>query len=61
MALGRRSLERPYRRDGRLVAPFDLEVPISEGFFLLEPTTANAKSDIRPFVEWLVKEAEVED
>lgn len=60
VALGRRSLARPYQRDGRLVAPFDLEVPISEGFFLLEPATANARSDTRPFVEWLVKEAEPE-
>ena len=61
VALGRRSLAGPYRRDGRLIAPFDLEVPISEGFFLLEPATANAKSEIRPFVAWLVKEAEAED
>lgn len=58
VALGRRSLEGPYRRDGRLVAPFDLEVPISEGFFLLEPATTHARSDTRPFVQWLVEEAE---
>lgn len=61
VALGRRSLAEPYRRDGRLVAPFDLEVPISEGFFLLEPATAHAQSDIRPFVDWMVRESEVED
>jgi LysR family glycine cleavage system transcriptional activator len=61
VALGRRSLAGPYRKDGRLVAPFDLEVPISEGFFLLEPVTTNAQCDISPFVEWLVKEAAVTD
>ena len=61
VALGRRSLTGPYRKDGRLVAPFDLEVPISEGFFLLEPVTTNAQRDIGPFVEWLVKEAAVTD
>jgi LysR family glycine cleavage system transcriptional activator len=61
VALGRRSLSGPYRKDGRLVAPFDLEVPISEGFFLLEPATANAQSDIRPFVAWLVNVAGDED
>jgi len=61
VALGRRSLAVPYRKDGRLVAPFGLEVPISEGFFLLEAATAHTQSDIRPLVAWLVKEAEAED
>ena len=58
VALGRRSLEGPYRTDGRLVAPFDLEVPITEGFFLLEPMAHPANRDIRPFVDWLLAEAE---
>jgi LysR family transcriptional regulator, glycine cleavage system transcriptional activator len=57
IALGRRSLETPYRESGRLVAPFDLTVPISEGFFLLEPLTANPQYDITPFVGWLLAEA----
>ncbi len=59
VALGRRSLEAPYRSSGRLVAPFDLEVPISEGFFLLEPVTAPARRDVGPLVEWLIGEAAV--
>lgn len=57
VALGRRSLEGPYRRNGLLVAPFELEVPINEGFFLLEPVTANTHSSVRPFVDWLINEA----
>lgn len=57
VALGRRSLEAPYRTGGRLVAPFVLEVPIAEGFFLLEPLEADAQRDVRPFVDWLVAEA----
>ncbi|MCC5975501.1 MAG: LysR family transcriptional regulator [Rubellimicrobium sp.] len=61
VALGRRSLEAPYRRDGRLVAPFDLDVPIGEGFFLLEPLTTNPKSEVTAFVEWLVRQAALED
>jgi LysR family transcriptional regulator, glycine cleavage system transcriptional activator len=60
VALGRRSLAGPYRHDGRLVAPFDLDVAISEGFFLLEPATPSAQSDIRPFVDWLLQEASAE-
>lgn len=57
VALGRRSLAAPYRTSGALVAPFDLEVAIAEGFFVLEPETANAHRDVRPFVEWLLDEA----
>lgn len=59
VALGRQSLAAPYRTSGRLVAPFDLEVPISEGFFLLEPLKTNAQRTVRPFVDWLVKEATI--
>lgn len=57
VALGRRSLELPYRKDGRLVAPFDLSVPISEGFFVLEPVTAKRHGKTGPFVDWLIAEA----
>lgn len=57
VALGRKSLEGPYRADGRLVAPFDLDVTISEGFFLLEPVSGPAGRMSAPFVDWLVGEA----
>ena len=57
VALGRTSLAVPYRLNGQLVAPFDLTVPISEGFFLLEPRTPGQQRDVSPFVKWLVQEA----
>jgi LysR family glycine cleavage system transcriptional activator len=57
VALGRRSLAAPYREDGRLVAPFDLEVPVAEGFFLLEPAAPRSRPDAGPLVDWLLAEA----
>jgi DNA-binding transcriptional LysR family regulator len=57
VALGRSSLAAPYLANGALVAPFALSVPISEGFFLLEPRTPGPQRDVRPFVDWLVQEA----
>jgi LysR family glycine cleavage system transcriptional activator len=56
IALGRRSLEAPYRKSGRLIAPFALEVPINEGFFLLEPATSSTGPVVRSFVDWLLAE-----
>lgn len=57
VALGRQSLSMPYRGSGALVAPFDLEVEIAEGFFVLEPPEASPHGDSRNFVDWLVEEA----
>ncbi len=54
VALGRTSLATPYRADGTLVAPFDLDVPIKEGFFVLEPTVARTHPDAGAFVSWLL-------
>ncbi len=59
VALGRRSLEGPHRKSGLLVAPFDLELPINEGFFLLEPMKLTAQGNVRAFVDWIVGEASV--
>jgi LysR family transcriptional regulator, glycine cleavage system transcriptional activator len=59
VALGRRSLEAPYRVSGRLVAPFALELPINEGFFLLEPVKSFTGLVVAPFVDWLLEEAAV--
>lgn len=57
VALGRKSLAAPYREKGTLVAPFDLELEVSEGFFVLEPLALSAHPDVRPFVDWLREEA----
>ena len=57
VALGRRSLEQPYRTSGALIAPFDLEVPINEGFFLLEPAVKKSQEKTKAFADWIVSEA----
>lgn len=57
VALGRDSMIAPYLASGRLVAPFDLSVPVSEGFFVLEPNQTNPHPKARAFVEWLLAQA----
>jgi LysR family transcriptional regulator, glycine cleavage system transcriptional activator len=53
VALGRRSLASRERATGRLVAPFDLEVPITEAFYLLEPVGKQLHPDASTFIDWL--------
>jgi LysR family transcriptional regulator, glycine cleavage system transcriptional activator len=53
VALGRRSLAERERASGRLVAPFDLEVPINEGFHLLQQIGRTPHPDAAAFVEWI--------
>ena len=60
VALGRLSLARQDRANGRLMAPFDLEVPIGEAFYLLEPIGRNAHKDAALFIDW-VRGAAVQD
>jgi len=55
VALGRTSLAAIDRARGRLVAPFALNVPISEAFYMLEPTGAAAHPDVIVFKTWLLK------
>jgi LysR family transcriptional regulator, glycine cleavage system transcriptional activator len=57
IALGRRSLAKRERASGRLVAPFNLEVPINEAFYLLEPVGRNLHPDAASFISWIVKAA----
>ena len=54
IALGRTSLAAKDRAAGRLVAPFALEVPIGEAFYLLQPTTGTAHPDADLFKAWLL-------
>lgn len=53
VALGRSSLANHDLESGRLIAPFDLAVPIDEAFYLLEPKTSNAHPDAALLVKWL--------
>ena len=53
VALGRLSIAKIERASGRLVAPFDLEVPIDEAFHLLEPVGRELHPDAAMFIEWI--------
>jgi LysR family glycine cleavage system transcriptional activator len=54
VALGRTSLARKERMSGRLITPFELEVPVSEAFYLLEPTDGAEHPDAASFKSWLL-------
>ncbi len=54
IALGRSSLATHARASGRLVAPFDLAVPIEEGFHLLQPVSKDPHPDAAAFVDWIL-------
>jgi LysR family transcriptional regulator, glycine cleavage system transcriptional activator len=55
VALGRLSLMKQEIELNRLVAPFDLEVPISEAFYLLEPVGKVKHPDAQKFMDWVSK------
>jgi LysR family glycine cleavage system transcriptional activator len=57
VALGRLSLAARERASGRLIAPFDLEVPINEAFYLLEPLDQEPHPDAGSFTQWLCEAA----
>jgi LysR family transcriptional regulator, glycine cleavage system transcriptional activator len=60
VALGRTSLSAPERQSGRLVAPFPLQVEISEGFHLLERQDGSAHPDAAIFAAWLMASIEAD-
>lgn len=53
IALGRTSLAAPDRQTGKLVAPFALEVPVNEGFYLLEHQSRTPHPDAAAFQNWI--------
>jgi LysR family transcriptional regulator, glycine cleavage system transcriptional activator len=53
VALGRHSLSNYACATGRLVAPFDLEVPIDEAFYLLQPLESDIHPDAALFIDWI--------
>jgi LysR family transcriptional regulator, glycine cleavage system transcriptional activator len=57
VALGRSSLSKADLLSGRVVAPFALDVPIKESFYLLEATGSAAHPDARLFSEWIIETA----
>jgi LysR family transcriptional regulator, glycine cleavage system transcriptional activator len=56
VALGRSSLARQVLKENRLIAPFDLHVPISEGFFVLTPQDKAVHPDAEIFRSWLLEQ-----
>lgn len=58
VALGRHSMTGPEIDSGRLVRPFDLALPITEGFFLLTPEEGADHPDAQLLRDWLLQEAQ---
>ncbi len=54
VALGRASLAGPALASGRLLAPFDLAVPIDEAFHLVRPAGGDTHPDAGVFAAWLM-------
>jgi LysR family transcriptional regulator, glycine cleavage system transcriptional activator len=59
VALGRRSLAERERAAGRLVAPFALEVPIDEGFHVLEPAGQTLHPHAADFIAWIKDQVDI--
>jgi len=60
VALGRSSMLERELASGRLVRPFDLELDIDEGFFLVAPEKGARHPDAAVFRDWLLAEARVD-
>ena len=58
VALGRSSMFQDELTSGRLVAPFDLSVPVQEGFYLLSPTQGSGHPDAKLFRDWILDQAQ---
>lgn len=57
IALGRSSLAGHALASGRLIAPFDLKVPIDEAFHLVEPAGGARHPNAQGFTTWLARAA----
>jgi len=59
VALGRSCMTEEDLSSGRLVAPFDLALPIDQAFYLITPSDETPHPDARLFHDWLIEEAEL--
>jgi LysR family transcriptional regulator, glycine cleavage system transcriptional activator len=57
VALGRSSLMSKDMQSGRLIAPFDLAVPVDEAFYLIAAADTVLQDDAKLFVTWLLESA----
>lgn len=60
VALGRKSLSQAAVDSGKLVAPFQLDVPIDEAFYVVEALDDRGHPDARAFLEWITETAVAE-
>ena len=61
VALGRRSMAARELASGRLVKPFDLEVPVQEAFFLLTPEIGAQHPHAETFRDWILATIQAEE
>ncbi len=54
--IGHRVLVAEELADGRLVAPFDLRLPLPKGFYLVSTEAAAARPSVQSFRDWLLEE-----
>jgi LysR family glycine cleavage system transcriptional activator len=58
VALGRWSLVERHIRDGRLVAPFSMSMPIDEAFYLTWATEESLAPQAATVRDWLIRHAD---
>jgi LysR family glycine cleavage system transcriptional activator len=58
VVLGWRALAAPDIEAGRVVAPFDLVLPLGSSFYLAYPEAHSPRPNIAAFREWLIREVE---
>lgn len=56
VALGRSFLIAPDIKSGRLIRPFDIAVPASNGYYVAYPDGAGEQPKIKAFADWIVAE-----
>ncbi|MBL4767412.1 MAG: transcriptional regulator GcvA [Rhodobacteraceae bacterium] len=59
IALGRRPLITESLKLGVLVKPFDISLPTSMGYYVVNTNTASDKSKVRAFTNWLMEEVRI--
>lgn len=57
IVLGRTVLGARDLQLGRLVKPFDLELPMNYAFYLVMPKGASKRPNVAAFIEWMLEEA----
>ncbi|MFZ1815789.1 MAG: transcriptional regulator GcvA [Rhizobiaceae bacterium] len=60
VALGRSSMANKELAAGRLVAPFDVHLPLKESFYLISPIEGTGHADTDLFRDWLLAEVAAE-